>query len=899
LNVGDEVEVFGAQLEEGTTATTYIPTGATASGAPRFDHDPATGESLGLLIEESRTNELIFSSTLDDYSPSNIASKTQNAGIAPDGTNTAVLCKTISSGNDSHLRATTTQAANTTYTYSFFAKPGTVDYAVVYNIAKNSVGLTWFNVANGTIGTTASGVTPFIEPAGNGWYRVGVTQTTDATIANNLVDIRWAPGDGVLTPTTGENIYIWGAQLEEGSFPTSYIPTTSSTVTRSPDIASIEGNKFAKTNLLEYSERFDQSAWTVFSGGSAPSLTLTPNYSAGPNGVSDSAFRLQASTSGATSSDFALVQQQVTGTQNETGSLYIKSNTGSNQTVYFRSVANDTSNTVIATTEWTRVSQYSTVNIDPVVSVGVRGSATGASSIDISIWGAQLETGDELTEYTPSVESFVSRASTATYVDDATGLIKTTPVNLVTYSEQFDQWTIGSNTTISPNVAVAPDGTLTADRVQNGSEGSTFIGNGTVNNGVTYTVSVYAKAVTPGTNDKFTLNVGGTTENSSSQFTTTSEWQRFVFTRTASSVIATPQFFINNEGDGFTSDIYIWGAQAEEGTTATPYIKTGSTISGAARYENGELLLEEARTNTALNSDIVGGSPAGSTIVSTLENIVSPRGVVEQVRKLERGSGSSFWRFGQTSGGTPTTYAASFWVKSANGLSTDFIVDINDKFIANLNFNGSDTTGEWQRFIAIGGSGAGGFRFVDINLTSQSNDPIYVWGAQLEAAPYASSYIPTTSSAVTRAADVSTSALGVDSWYNQSEGTVFSEVAAKGVSSIDAAFAIGSSGDADRWLQQYFLPSSVFYEYEQAAPAAHPYTIGSFIKSAIGRSQGDNAVGLNGSIVQSDTYSGTYNPVFLKIGVSGDPNRIFNGHISRLAYFPTRKTDQELIDLTT
>jgi hypothetical protein len=215
-----------------------------------------TGESLGLLIEEARTNELIFSSTLDSYGVSGIASKTQNAGIAPDGTNTAVLAETISPGVDSHLRAIATQAVNTTYTYSFFAKPGTVDYAVVYNIAKNSVGLTWFNVADGTIGTTASGVTPFIEPAGNGWYRVGVTQTTDATIANNLVDIRWALEDGVITPTTGENIYVWGAQLEAGSFPTSYIPTTTSTVTRSPDIATIEGTNF--------SSWYNQSEGTVF-----------------------------------------------------------------------------------------------------------------------------------------------------------------------------------------------------------------------------------------------------------------------------------------------------------------------------------------------------------------------------------------------------------------------------------------------------------------------------------------------------------------------------------------------------------------------------------------------------------------------------------------------------------
>ena len=54
FNTGDEVEVWGAQVEEGSTASTYVPTTNLPSGAPRFDHDPVTGESLGLLIEEAR-----------------------------------------------------------------------------------------------------------------------------------------------------------------------------------------------------------------------------------------------------------------------------------------------------------------------------------------------------------------------------------------------------------------------------------------------------------------------------------------------------------------------------------------------------------------------------------------------------------------------------------------------------------------------------------------------------------------------------------------------------------------------------------------------------------------------------------------------------------------------------
>ena len=148
--------------------------------------------------------------------------------------------------------------------------------------------------------------------------------------------------------------------------------------------------------------------------------------------------------------------------------------------------------------------------------------------------------------------------------------------NLLTYSERLDEWTAGNNTTVTPNAVTAPDGTRTADRVYNLNAGSTFVGIGTIDIGTTYTASVYAKAVTSGTNNKFTFNIGGGVDNASSQFTTTDEWQRFTFTHTPTSVSAAPtnRLYINNEGDGFVSDIYVWGAQLEESSTASRYIQS-------------------------------------------------------------------------------------------------------------------------------------------------------------------------------------------------------------------------------------------------------------------------------------------------------------------------------------
>ena len=167
--------------------------------------------------------------------------------------------------------------------------------------------------------------------------------------------------------------------------------------------------------------------------------------------------------------------------------------------------------------------------------------------------------------------------------DPATGkslglLIEESRTNLVTYSEQLDQWTAGNNTTVTTNAATAPDGTNTAARLVFPTNNSTFVSsNAFIASGTTYTASVYVKAVTPGTNDQFTFNFGGGVSNATSQFTATGEWQRFTATVTPSTNAGAQQFFINNEGDGFRSDIYVWGVQVEEASFATSYISTTSS----------------------------------------------------------------------------------------------------------------------------------------------------------------------------------------------------------------------------------------------------------------------------------------------------------------------------------
>ena len=230
------IYLWGGQVEEGTTATTYIPTTGTISGAPRFDHDPATGESLGLLIEEARTNNFTNSLFGTGWSAFNITKKSTN-NLAPDGTNTAVLLGDASSTNtNSFLETSVDLVDGTPKTFTFYAKSTTtgqeafVDY---YDAGTNRT-RGRINLDDGSITydqQDGDGVITSTN-AGNGWWRCQLTLTPNGT---NLFS--WRAGNYL----TGD-IYIWGAQLEaNASFPTSYIPTEGTTVTRAADVAEITG----------------------------------------------------------------------------------------------------------------------------------------------------------------------------------------------------------------------------------------------------------------------------------------------------------------------------------------------------------------------------------------------------------------------------------------------------------------------------------------------------------------------------------------------------------------------------------------------------------------------------------------------------------------------------------
>jgi len=223
-----------------------------ATNEPRFDHNPATGESLGLLIEEQRTNLLTYSEQFDNaYWGKDGTAVTPNAATAPDGTLTAGLLYTITSGIAS-VYSNLGTVSSAFYTTTVYLKSAGFTWASVYGPQGNISA--FFNLIAGTVGTVGAGLTASISSVGNGWYRCSVTQT--ATYASFYV--LPADANGTLTSTASgtSGIFIWGAQLEQGSFPTSYIPTTTAAVTRATDAASITGANF--------SSWYNQSAGAIF-----------------------------------------------------------------------------------------------------------------------------------------------------------------------------------------------------------------------------------------------------------------------------------------------------------------------------------------------------------------------------------------------------------------------------------------------------------------------------------------------------------------------------------------------------------------------------------------------------------------------------------------------------------
>jgi hypothetical protein len=237
---GGNAYIWGAQAVEGSTALPYLKT-ETRLNIPRLDYSNGTCPSL--LVEPQRTNLARYSSSFDNAAWVKLnLSITSNNAIAPDGTLTADKStpNTVSGGH--YFRQTVSVSIGTTYTATIYAKAAGYNFMYIYAKGTGNNQYRVFDLQNGTLGISSGTQNSSIESVGNGWYRCVLTWTQAsissidievATLSSNSVGA--FAGDGI------SGIYAWGAQLELGSYSTSYIPTTSASVTRNADVISKTG----------------------------------------------------------------------------------------------------------------------------------------------------------------------------------------------------------------------------------------------------------------------------------------------------------------------------------------------------------------------------------------------------------------------------------------------------------------------------------------------------------------------------------------------------------------------------------------------------------------------------------------------------------------------------------
>ena len=249
----------------GSTATRVNKDGlieTVASGVPRLDYpliDGVVQDCPALLLEPSRTNLVLRSEELNTTWLTFRSSVTANDIVSPNGSqNAEKIIQESGQTSSGGVYQNLTLSNSTVYTYSVFLKAGGYDFGM---IRIDGGQYAWFDLSLGAVGSITGSGSSSIENFGNGWFRCSFTITTTSTTGQPHIYVTNSDGSQTLSGADGvKGIYAWGAVVEQGSYPTSYIKTTSSQATRSADVCNgagtsdtfndSEGVLFLETSML-------------------------------------------------------------------------------------------------------------------------------------------------------------------------------------------------------------------------------------------------------------------------------------------------------------------------------------------------------------------------------------------------------------------------------------------------------------------------------------------------------------------------------------------------------------------------------------------------------------------------------------------------------------------------
>ena len=546
-----------------------------------------------------------------------------------------------------------------------------------------------------------------------------------------------------------------------------------------------------------------------------------------------------------------------------------------------------------------------------------------------------------------------ARASTGTIVN-SDGLIEQVPYNLATYSEQFDNagWS-KTRSSISVNAIIAPNGTLTADKlIANTDNNSHFIEQTiTTPSSVDVTFSVYAKAAGYGF-----LQVNNQADNSIANFdlssgvlgtisgyTATIEdvgngWYRCSATRSFNFAPSRHRFAIISSstsarlesftGNG-TSGVYIYGAQLNSGSTAKTYYPTTTRLNiprvDYLNNENGSLLLEGQSTNLITYSEDYSQWTAENA-TATINNVTSPDGT-QNGTKL-----------------TPTTSSQRQAIKLAQSQNGDIVIScfakkgeydviqitdaINGSYYVNFDLDNGVVGSSSVMIGEIENYGNGWYRCVSkynstsainavrfsiaqnatdgrlVNFAGNGTDSLYIYGAQVESGSYSTSYIPTSGTTVTRLADTSATT-GLSDVINSTEGVLYAEISALDWDASAGHQVSLSDGSGNNRIMIYpYSETQLGLRFNANASqlVSQTLTVSSLSvnsKIAVRWGNGNYSIYQNGSSIYTQAIA-SYPIGLSKLNFSSvTETSPFYGNCQNLQIFKTALTNTELATLTT
>jgi len=529
--------------------------------------------------------------------------------------------------------------------------------------------------------------------------------------------------------------------------------------------------------------------------------------------------------------------------------------------------------------------------------------------------------------------TFTRTGDTATRVNSA-GLIEKVRTNLLTYSQDFSNaaWIVDAGLTKTLS-QTDPNGGTTAALFSGTSGSNLTVGHAvTLTANVPNTISIWIKGSASGS---VSLRIDDSGAGPQYDINYTTSWQRFSVTKTvdqSSCVFVVGGYFTWGVGE----NIYLAFGQAETGDIATDYIPTTTAAVSVGPVSNvprldylgstcPRLLLEPQRTNLVTYSEQFNNAAWSKDNVSVSANTsTSPDGYVNADSIVEN-SANGFHFIQQTFTSSAVSMTYSIFAKLGSGTRTLILREgVNTGAFAAFNLStgvvsaqsgGTATITQYANgyyrctltFTAAAGTSSMQIALSNANsfasYTGNGTSSIIVYGAQVEAGAYATSYIPTLAASATRGADAC-SKTGISSLIGQTEGTLYFEGSASDLAtfkriaissgSYTSSVYIDFRNDGSVVASSWASAGLVLY---QAVTPSNPLTRN---KYAIAYKSNDWAVYVNGTLAASQstgaaTFNSTLNTVEFALG-GNDP---FTGSANELLVFKTRLTNAEMQELTT